>query len=92
MVTSETSTSSAPILNEPLVRKVDISESIRSIPEGSSSKYECQVLGNYMTVYSVVRRINERLGRNQFLFESKDNGATFTITNLGFDNAEVIGS
>lgn len=76
-------------LNEPLVRNVSIVDTVKSIPEGRSVKYTCQVLGNYMTVYSAIRRMNERLGYEQYKFESNDNGATFIITNRGASGKEV---
>lgn len=77
-------------VNEPLVKVVSIVDTLKAIPAGRSVLYTCQALGNYMTVYSAVRRMNERLGRAQWLWESNDNGATFTITNLGDGNGEPI--
>lgn len=77
-------------LNEPLIKVVSIVDTLKAIPAGRSVLYTCQALGNYMTVYSAVRRMNERLGRAQWLWESNDNGATFTITNLGDGNGEPI--
>ncbi len=76
-------------VNQPLVRTVSIVDTVKSIPEGKSALYTCQVLGNYMTVYSAIRRMNERLGHEQYKFESNDNGATFIITNRGASGKEV---
>ena len=76
-------------VNEPLVKTVSIVDTVRSIPEGKSVLYTCQVLGNYMTVYSAIRRMNERLGYEHYKFESNDNGATFIITNIGARGKEV---
>ncbi|MBR6129019.1 MAG: hypothetical protein IKQ07_05245 [Bacteroidaceae bacterium] len=42
-----------------------------------------------MTVYSAIRRMNERLGYEHYKFESTDNGATFVITNIGARGKEV---
>ena len=53
-------------VNEPLVKVVSIVDTLKAIPAGKSVLYTCQALGNYMTVYSSVRRMNERLGRAQW--------------------------
>lgn len=89
METKKNATQTMPV-NEPLVMVVSIVDTLKAIPAGQTALYTCQALGNYMTVYSAVRRMNERLGRAQWLWESNDNGATFTITNLGDGNGEPI--
>lgn len=88
METKKNATQEMPV-NSPLVKAVSIVDTVKSIPEGRSVLYTCQVLGNYMTVYSAIRRLNERLGYDQYKFESNDNGATFIITNRGASGKEV---
>ena len=66
--------------NAPIVKKIDLPASFLSIPVGTQATYDCQTIGNYATVYSAVRRLNEKLGKQAFLFETPDNGATYHIT------------
>ena len=66
--------------NAPIVTRIDLPASLMSIPVGTKATYDCQTIGNYSTVYSAVRRLNEKLGKRAFLFETPDNGATYYIT------------
>ena len=72
--------------NSPLVTRIDLPASFMAIPLGEKATYDCQTIGNYATVYSAVRRLNEKLGKQAFLFETPDNGATYFITHI--ENAE----
>ncbi len=70
------------IKNSPIVRRIDLPASFSAIPVGKTAIYDCITIGNYSTVYSAVRRLNEKLGKQVFLFETPDNGATYHITHL----------
>jgi hypothetical protein len=73
--------------NSPIVTRIDLPASFMAIPMGETATYDCQTIGNYSTVYSAVRRLNEKLGKQAFLFDTPDNGATYLITHT--ENAEA---
>ncbi len=66
--------------NTPIVTRVDLPASFLAIPVGQCATYDCQTIGNYATVYSAMRRLNEKFGKQAFLFETPYNGATYHIT------------
>lgn len=75
--------------NSPIVTKIDLPASFMAIPVGKTATYNCQTIGNYATVYSAVRRLNEKLGKSEFLFETPDNGATYHITHVETNESEA---
>lgn len=71
----------------PIVTKVDLPATFMAIPKGTCAEYDCRTIGHYATVYSAVRRLNEKIGGKEpaFKFDTPDNGATYLITNLRYD-------
>lgn len=69
-------------MNTPLITRIDLPATFQSIPVGKKAVYDCMTIGNYGTVYSAVRRLNEKIGKKEYLFETPDNGATYFITHL----------
>lgn len=67
--------------NQYLVRKVALTDSIKSIPVGVTVTFDCREAGPMSSAKSCVCRLNKAAGREQYKVTSSDNGATYSVTN-----------
>lgn len=68
--------------NKYLVRRVSLTDSIRSIPIGTPVTYECREAGSMASAKSAVSRLNKAAGKEKYKITSTDNGVTYTVTRL----------
>lgn len=65
--------------NQYLVRKVSLTDSIKSIPAGVTVTYDCRVAGSMASAKSAVSRLNKAAGREEYKITSTDNGVTYSV-------------
>lgn len=65
--------------NQYLVRRVSLTDSIKSIPAGVSVTYDCREAGSMASAKSAVSRLNKAAGYEEYKITSTDNGVTYTI-------------
>ena len=65
--------------NQYLVRRVSLTDSIKSIPAGVTVTYDCRVAGSMASAKSAVSRLNKAAGREKYKITSTDNGVTYSV-------------
>lgn len=63
-----------------LVRKVSLTDSIKSIPTGVTVTYDCREAGSMASAKSAVSRLNKAAGFEEYKITSNDNGVTYSVT------------
>ena len=63
--------------NQYLVRRVSLTDSIKSIPAGVTVTYDCREAGSMASAKSSVSRLNKAAGREEYKVTSTDNGVTY---------------
>ena len=66
--------------NRYLVRRVSLTDSIKSIPEGASVLFDSREAGPMASAKSCVSRLNKAAGREEYKITSTDNGVTYSVT------------
>ena len=66
--------------NQYLVKRVSLTDSIKSIPAGVSVTFDCREAGSMASAKSAVSRINKSAGREEYKISSTNNGVTYTVT------------
>lgn len=66
--------------NQYLVRRVSLTDSIKSIPAGMTVTYDCREAGSMASAKSAISRLNKAAGREEYKITSEDNGATYSVT------------
>lgn len=66
--------------NQYLVKRVALTDTIKSIPAGETVTYDCRVAGPMASAKSCVSRLNKAAGREEFNITSSDNGVTYSVT------------
>ena len=66
--------------NQYLVRRVSLTDSIKSIPAGVSVTFDCREAGSMASAKSAVSRLNKGVGREEYKVTSTDNGVTYSVT------------
>lgn len=65
--------------NQYLVRRVSLTDSIKSIPAGVTVTYDCRVAGSMASAKSAVSRLNKAADREEYKITSTDNGVTYSV-------------
>lgn len=73
-------TKEMPQQNQYLVRRVSLTDSIKSIPAGMTVTYDCREAGPMASAKSCVSRLNKAAGREEYKVITNDNGVTYSIT------------
>ena len=66
--------------NQYLVRRVSLTDSIKSIPVGVTVTFDCREAGSMASAKSAVSRLNKAAGREEYKVTSTDNGVTYSVT------------
>lgn len=66
--------------NQYLVRRVSLTDSIKSIPTGVTVTYDCREAGPMASAKSAISRLNKAAGREEYKITSEDNGVHYTVT------------
>ena len=66
--------------NQYLVRRVSLTDSIKSVPAGVSVTFDCREAGSMASAKSAVSRLNKAAGREEYKVTSTDNGVTYSVT------------
>ena len=66
--------------NQYLVRRVSLTDSIKSIPAGVTVTYDCREAGSMASAKSAVSRLNKAAGREEYKVTTTDNGVTYSVT------------
>ena len=66
--------------NQYLVRRVSLTDSIKSVPAGVSVTFDCREAGSMASAKSAVSRLNKGVGREEYKVTSTDNGVTYSVT------------
>lgn len=73
-------TKEMPQQNQYLVRRVSLTDSIKSIPAGVTVTYDCREAGSMASAKSAISRLNKAAGREEYKITSEDNGVTYSVT------------
>lgn len=73
-------TKEMPQQNQYLVRRVSLTDSIKSIPAGVAVTYDCREAGSMASAKSAISRLNKAAGREEYKITSEDNGVTYSVT------------
>ncbi len=73
-------TKKMPQQNQYLVRRVSLTDSIKSIPAGVAVTYDCREAGSMASAKSAISRLNKAAGREEYKITSEDNGVTYSVT------------
>lgn len=65
--------------NQYLVRRVSLTDSIKSIPSGVTVTFDCREAGSMASAKSAVSRLNKAAGREVYKITSTDNGVTYSV-------------
>lgn len=65
--------------NQYLVRRVSLTDSIKSIPSGVTVTFDCRESGSMASAKSAVSRLNKAAGREEYKVTSTDNGVTYEV-------------
>lgn len=65
--------------NQYLVRRVSLTDSIKSIPAGVTVTYDCREAGSMASAKSAASRLNKAAGREEYKITSTDNGVTYSV-------------
>lgn len=68
--------------NKYLVRRVSLTDSIKSIPVGETALYSSLEAGPMSSARSAISRLNKTSGREQYTIATADNGVTYSITHI----------
>lgn len=68
--------------NQYLVRRVSLTDSIKSIPSGMTVTYDCRVAGPMASAKSCVSRLNKAAGYEEYKVTSEDNGVTYSVSHI----------
>lgn len=66
--------------NQYLVKRVSLTDSIKSIPAGITVTYDCREAGPMASAKSAVSRLNKAARREEYKINSVDNGVTYSVT------------
>lgn len=66
--------------NRYLVRRVSLTDGIRSIPAGVTVTYDCREAGSMASAKSAASRLNKAAGHERYKVTSTDNGVTYSVT------------
>lgn len=66
--------------NRYLVRRVSLTDSIKSIPVGETAFYSSLEAGPMSSARSAISRLNKAAGREEFSIATEDNGVTYSVT------------
>lgn len=66
--------------NQYLVKRVSLTDTIKSIPSGETVTYDCRVAGPMASAKSCVSRLNKAAGREEYKITTNDNGVTYAVT------------
>lgn len=66
--------------NQYLVRRVSLTDSIKSIPAGVTVTYNCREAGSMASAKSAVSRLNKAARREEYKITTTDNGVTYSVT------------
>lgn len=66
--------------NQYLVKRVSLTDSIKSIPVGVTATFDCREAGPMASAKSAVSRLNKEAGREEYKISSEDNGVTYSVT------------
>lgn len=66
--------------NRYLVRRVSLTDSIKSIPVGETALYSSLEAGPMSSARSAISRLNKAAGREEFSIATEDNGVTYSVT------------
>lgn len=73
-------TKEMPQQNQYLVRRVSLTDSIKSIPAGMTVTFDCREAGSMASAKSAISRLNKAAGREEYKITSEDNGVTYSVT------------
>lgn len=76
----ETKEISAP--NQYLVKRVSLTDTIKSIPAGVTVTYDCRVAGPMASAKSCISRLNKVAGYEEYKITSVDNGVTYSVSHI----------
>lgn len=65
--------------NQYLVRRVSLTDSIKSIPSGVTVTFDCREAGSMASAKSAVSRLNKAAGCEEYKVTSTDNGVTYEV-------------
>ena len=65
--------------NQYLVRRVSLTDSIKSIPSGVTVTFDCREAGSMASAKSAVSRLNKAAGREEYKVTSTDDGVTYEV-------------
>lgn len=65
--------------NQYLVRRVSLTDSIKSIPSGVTVTFDCREAGSMASAKSAVSRLNKAAEREEYKVTSTDNGVTYEV-------------
>lgn len=66
--------------NQYLVKRVSLTDTVKSIPVGKTVTYDCRVAGPMASAKSCVSRLNKAAGREEYKITTTDNGVTYSVT------------
>lgn len=66
--------------NQYLVKRVSLTDTVKSIPVGETVTYDCRVAGPMASAKSCVSRLNKAAGREEYKITTSDNGVTYSVT------------
>jgi len=67
------------VIEIPIVKKPSLPDTFKSIPVGQTAVFTSKEIGPQITVYSAIRRLNEK-EPGSFELETPDNYATIYVT------------
>lgn len=68
--------------NQYLVKRVSLTDSIKSIPTGVTVTYDCRIAGPMASAKSCVSRLNKAAGCEEYRITSEDNGVTYSVSHI----------
>ena len=67
-----------------IIRKVSITDTLRTLSPGESHRFTCGQLGSYSSASSAVCRLNKAAARTEYEIETSDSGKSYTVTRNRF--------
>lgn len=68
--------------NQYLVKRVSLTDSIKSIPTGVTVTYDCRIAGPMASAKSCISRLNKVAGYEEYKITSVDNGVTYSVSHI----------
>lgn len=68
--------------NQYLVKRVSLTDTIKSIPAGVTVTYDCRVAGPMASAKSCISRLNKVAGYEEYKITSVDNGVTYSVCHI----------